>query len=397
LALLVVGGVALYAMTPAERARLDEALGTLVRRAISATKNPPESEPFNAFLRARTGRTVVTPLLIVLNVVVFILMLFDSGELRNPQTLIGWGANFAPRTTNGEWWRVLSAIFVHAGLIHLLVTTAALVPLGLILERAVGPVAFAAVYVAAGVLANVVSLWTTPALNVSSGGSGAMLGVYGLLLASVIWSIVNRPAVSIPLTTAKRIGAGAVVFLLYNVITDDLGSTSELTGFTVGTVAGLVVARGIARERPPARRAALVMAVSMAITVLTAVPVRGILDVRSEIASVIAIEERTAGAYDAAVARFRKGAISAKALAQMIEQSITPELQAAGARLKALRGVPREHARLVSAAEEYLVLREQSWRRRGDGLLDSNTAMLREADRMERTAMEAFQRVKSAG
>ena len=104
-----------------------------------------------------------------------------------------WGASFGPRTTNGEWWRLVASMFVHTGTFQLLVNGAALVQLGLILERLVGHVTFAAVYFAAGLLASIVSLSDYP-MGVSSGASGAIFGLYGLLLASTAWSAVLRAA-----------------------------------------------------------------------------------------------------------------------------------------------------------------------------------------------------------
>lgn len=394
-ALLILAGFGIYIMTPEERARLVDALRAAIFRATEAVKDSPSSEPFNDFLRARTGRTVVTPVLIGLHVAVFVLMLLGSGSFSDPQTLVNWGANFAPRTTNGEWWRLLLAMFVHTGMIHLLITTACLVSVGFVLERAVGSVPFAAVYFAAGLLANVVNLWSAPALTVSSGPSGAIYGLYGLLLASVTWALVSRPEGSIPLTTAKRIGAAAGVFVLYNLITDHLSATGELSGLTAGVVTGLVIARGIVRAKPPVQRAYYVAAASLMIAVLTVAPVRGTIDVRSEIASVVEVEERTAGGYNAVVGKFRNGSVNAQDLAATIDQSIVPELVAARVRLQALRGVPREHRRVLGDAEEYLQLRAEAWRQRAAALRDSDPDLLREADRTEQAALNAFQKIKS--
>ena len=397
LALLVLSGVALYLMTPEERVQLAQSAVAAIRRAIrAAIQSSSSGEPFDDFLRMRTGCPVVTPSLVAVNTLIFTFMLFGPGALNDVQTLVNWGANFAPRTTNGEWWRLITATFVHAGMLHLLATIAGLVPLGLILERAVGRVTFATTYVAAGILASVISLWTTSPMSVSLGASGAIFGIYGLLLASLLWGVFSRPAVSIPLMTVKRIAATAGVFFLYNLLTDDLGTASELAGLATGFVGGLVVARGVTREKPPVRRSAFAMAAAIVIAVLCAIPVRGIADVRPEIAQIAAVEERTAGTYDAAVAKFRHRRITAEALVEVIDRTIMPELQAARARLKALRGVPREQVPLVTAAETYFELREQSWRRRAEGLLRSNMDKLREAEQSERAALEAFESMRTA-
>ena len=107
------------------------------------------------------------------------------------ETLVSWGASFGPRTTNGEWWRLVASMFVHTGSFQLLVNCAALVQLGLILERLVGHVTFAAVYLAAACLRASCSLSDYP-MGISSGASGAIFGLYGLLLASTAWIAVLR-------------------------------------------------------------------------------------------------------------------------------------------------------------------------------------------------------------
>ena len=150
------------------------------------------SAPLRDALRARTRRPLVTPALLAVNAAVFVLMLVGPVRSTIRTHSCGWGANVAPRTTNGEWWRLVTMMFVHAGPLHLLATVAGLVPLGLMLERLVGSVAFATVFFAAGVLAGLVSL-STSAVAVSAGASGAIFGLYGLLSASVIWGAIANP------------------------------------------------------------------------------------------------------------------------------------------------------------------------------------------------------------
>jgi len=122
----------------------------------------------------------------------------------------------------------------------------------------------------------------------------------------------------------------------------------------------------------------------------------GVADVRPEIAKVIALEDRTAVEYEKAVSQFRKGSMSSQALAKMINQTIVPELRAAQARLKSVRGVPAEHQALVASADEYFKLRDESWRLRADALNKLNMKALRAADRSERASLEALQRIRPA-
>src|SRR4029453_13967847 len=100
------------------------------------------------------------------------------------------------------------------------------------------------------------------------------------------------------------------------------------------------------------------------------------IDFTPEIARIAAVEERTADAYDKALANYHLGRTRAKDLIQVIDRTILPELQAMPARVAALRGVPQEQAPLASAAKEFFQLREKSWRRRAEGLVKSNTTIL---------------------
>jgi membrane associated rhomboid family serine protease len=394
--LVILAGVALYLMTPDERRRLANGLLGLANSGIrSLAESSIRHDPFDDFLRSRTRWPVVTLLLLVLHVVTFAAMVMDPGAVGEPEVLIRWGANFAPRTTNGEWWRLFTSTFVHSGTLHLIATIAGLVPLGLVLERTVGHIAFAAIYFATAVVSSIVSLWTASPVAVSAGASGALFGMYGLAVATIIWAIVPRAAGPIPWTTVKRIGVAAAVFGLYNVLTSDLSTTTELSGLLTGIAAGVVVSRGIKRRKPAIYRAGFVVAATAVIVLLCALPLRGLTDIRPEIARVVAIEDRTARTYEAAVGEFKKGWISAEALATVIERKIIPEVQAAHRRILALRGVPKEHRPIVTAANSYLQLREEAWRRRMDGLVKSKMKILREADKSERAALEALQRMRA--
>jgi hypothetical protein len=136
------------------------------------------------------------------------------------------------------------------------------------------------------------------------------------------------------------------------------------------------------------------MAVTVVVAVASAVPLRGVADVRPEISRVLAVEESTASVYQGAVAQFKLGTVSAEALAQVIERKITPELHTMQARLKTLGRVPPEHQPLLASAEEYLRLRDESWRLRAAALHKSSMPALRKAETAERASLEAFERLK---
>jgi membrane associated rhomboid family serine protease len=435
LAVLVLGGYALYTMSPEERIRLKDRLVDRAQYAREeAARRQAEPEPFRDALRERTRWPVVMPALVAVNVIVFVMMGWSSAATAEPEPLVAWGASFGPRTTNGEWWRLISSMFVHAGFIQLVVNCAALVQLGLILERLVGHITFAAVFVAAGVLASLVSVSDYP-MAVSAGASGGIFGLYGLLLASTAWSAIQRgpapaaepqpvalgtfgfrelpraepvetrddggepdrlltPSVRMTLTAAKRLAPVAAIFLLFNMVSGAIGGGAELAGFAAGFICGIVLTSGVSATTPSVRRVAVTMAITVVVAVASAVPLRGLTDIRPEISRVLAVEESTSSAYQGAVKQFKLGTVTADGLAQMIERKITPELHALQARLKALGRIPPEHQPLLSSAEEYLRLRDESWRLRAAALHKASMPALRKAETAERASLEAFERLK---
>jgi len=389
--LAVVLGLVLRGMTPEDRARLGRLVLAAVRFGRDAvTKAPAGCEAFQEALRARTRWTLVTPALVGAQVTIFIFMLVGGAGFADPHTLVDWGGSIGPKTTNGEWWRLATATFVHWGLLHVFVEVAALLQAGLLTERLVGPLAFAVVYTASGLLAGLWGLSAHP-VSVSAGAAGAVFGVYGLLLALLVWGLVQRSPLTIPLAALKRLWPGAVMFTLYNMVSEGIVSESMQAGLVVGFVCGMVMAVRVSVHKPPARRVCAALAATMAIVVVSAAPLRGLADVTGEVALVTEAEERTAGAYDAAVERFKVGRLTAEALAQIADHVVS-EMQLLQTRLASLDHVPMEHEPMLAAASEYLRLREESWRLRAKGLRAGHMRTLQQAEGAESAALAALRR-----
>ena len=393
--LLLLGGL-YYFTTPEEKARFVRRVrGGRQQFAEASIYIQPERGPFGEALRARTPLALVTPALIALNIAIFVGMLFGAGALSDPNTLVGWGGNFGPRTTNGEWWRLVTAMFVHAGPLHLLVSIVGLVQIGIITERLFGRAAFATAYLAAGVLASLVSL-ALHSVNVSVGASASIFGVYGLFLAALIAGNVFRSPLTVPLMTALKLVPSAGLFVLYSATAGSDGA-AQIAGLAVGFVYGLVLAQEVGSRTPSPLRVAATTGAVLVVAIAVAVPLRGLTDVRPEIERVAAVEQETASSYDRAVRRFTTGEISIVGLSEVIDQAILPELRAARARFKALVRVQREQQPLVVAANEYFRLREESWRVRADALRKTNQATMKQAEDKERDSLLALERIAPGG
>jgi hypothetical protein len=124
------------------------------------------------------------------------------------------------------------------------------------------------------------------------------------------------------------------------------------------------------------------------------VPLRGIADIGPSVAQVVAAEDRTAKVYQYAVSQFVKGRATAEELASLIEDTILPDLQSASAPLRMLGRVAREQQPLVADAGEYVRFRNESWQLRADGLRAGDMRGLKAADKAERAALTAFERIR---
>lgn len=135
-------------------------------------------------MRAPAREVPVTAGLVALNVLVFLVIAAAGGGWWHAVhgVQLDWGANFAPATQDGQWWRLGSAMFIHFGVWHLVVNMWALWDIGRLLERLLGRWRFVAHYLGAGVCGNVLSLVVQGNRAVSGGASGAVFGLYGALL-----------------------------------------------------------------------------------------------------------------------------------------------------------------------------------------------------------------------
>ncbi|UZR95247.1 rhomboid family intramembrane serine protease [Chondrinema litorale] len=179
----------------------------------------------------------VTPILIILNVSIFILMLLAGVHILTPesQDLINWGANFKPYTLDGGWLRLLTSCFLHAGILHLLLNMYALLYIGVLLEPLLGKSRFLSAYLISGIAASLASLWWND-LTVSVGASGAIFGMYGVLLALLLNNIIGSAVKKAMLTSISFfIGYN----ILYGIRTDSgIDNAAHIGGLLSGVVIG---------------------------------------------------------------------------------------------------------------------------------------------------------------
>jgi membrane associated rhomboid family serine protease len=124
----------------------------------------------------------ITTLLIAINVLVYLITVGQGGGVGSPGgRLFINGALDGPDVANGDWWRLFTAMFLHASLLHIAFNMLALWWFGSVVERSLGPVRYLLVYVASGLAGSAGAIIASPnALTV--GASGAIFGLLGSLL-----------------------------------------------------------------------------------------------------------------------------------------------------------------------------------------------------------------------
>jgi membrane associated rhomboid family serine protease len=388
--ILVLGGITLVMMTADERI-------AVARGALERCRDAVGAGAGRWAARRASGDPLplATTAVAVIMVAVFVGMLTADGALRDPATVLAWGGSVGPRTTNGEWWRLVTATFVHSGPLQLAAMLAGFVQVGCLVERAVGRLAFLSVVLVAGTVANLLSLYTS-SIAVTAGASGAVFGACGLLAATCCACAITRSSMPFTWRDLRRSLPGVAVFVVYVAATSRLSGPPVLAALAIGLIAGLMLARGDRSHATTRRRVTALAAAATATIVVCAVPLRGIADVRPAVDRVAAVEARTSKAYLAAATRFRDGTLPATALIEMIDQSIVPDLRTARAQLAALEGVPDEQQRIITGLEEYFRLRNESWELRSAALRSSRMRQLQEADAKEWQALAALKQTRAA-
>lgn len=125
------------------------------------------------------GKPFFTYILLTINIFMFFILELTGGSMDIEQ-LIKFGAKYNPAILDGEWWRIISSMFLHIGALHLFMNMLAIYYLGIAVERIYGSFRFLIIYFLSGIGGGLASFAFT--INVSAGASGALFGLFGALL-----------------------------------------------------------------------------------------------------------------------------------------------------------------------------------------------------------------------
>ncbi len=218
----------------------------LMRRTTDLTEAPQlpvaRAEPSGTTHHEKT--VSIALVLVAINCAVFVAMVLSGVSWMKPtsEQLIHWGACYGPATLSDQWWRLLTATFVHIGIVHLLLNMWCLWELGKLAETLFDKWSFLLVYLLSGIAGEVTSVGWRPT-GISAGASGAIFGLTGALIAA-LW-IGKLP---VPRDQMKETLRSVLLFAGYNLAYCAVKSNIDNAAHIGGLVAGLLIGAALSQH-----------------------------------------------------------------------------------------------------------------------------------------------------
>lgn len=194
-------------------------------------------EDLKNFVRCRT-----TCSLIVINFLIFALTRFTG------DSLYAAGQLYAPAVLEeGQWWRLVTAMFLHANIQHIGSNMLVLYAAGVVVERNFGHVRTFFIYMVSGVAGNLFSVWYETEFSVRRVSVGASGAVYGIMAAMILLIILARHQIRRGSSIWIRLLLMLVYFAYSAAIETGVNNQAHIGGFVSGLVISLVLSPGSGR------------------------------------------------------------------------------------------------------------------------------------------------------
>ncbi len=369
---------------------------------------------FNEKLRRlateRHALASVTNVIIALNVAVFIVMAGFLGagwfEVTDMTPYILYGANNGAATTDGEWWRLVTSMFMHYGVLHLVLNMWALFQAGSLVERLLGRALYAFVYLASGVGGSLLSLVWHGDKIWSAGASGAIFGVYGALLGYMLSEkqALPRPVFQ-PMLKSTLTFAGYNLF--YGLIHPGIDNAAHIGGFVIGVGLGWLIAMpldsALRAERfwPKLRLGGAAFGALVAVGIAAAPRFNySVREERSwaEAAKGFTEDEQTLlSQLNTELPRWQQRGDNGATMVRLVEQDLTPFYAKFGQRIDALVLAPgRITGERRKALSQFVQIRLEAYQHLLRAVKEKNRAELRAYAAAEARAAEVIQAFRSA-
>jgi len=223
--------------------------------ASQTEPKPAEGSALPAQRSIASKPALATYALLAINIAIFIIMVASGVSWISPRTgqVLRWGADYGPYTLGGQYWRLITSMFLHFGIIHLAGNMWCLWSLGQLTEKLLGSISVLGLYLLTGIGASLLSLSWDP-MRVSAGASGAIFGLAGALISVLYFGRLGLQ----PEGKQKLLGY-VVRFAFINLVfglSAHIDNMAHLGGLVSGLLIGLFLARtfNLAPEERPAKR-----------------------------------------------------------------------------------------------------------------------------------------------
>lgn len=190
----------------------------------------------------RESSITLTNVLFGANVMVFVAMVIASGPSLDftGQVMVHFGANVGPLTLSGQWWRLLTYMFLHGGIFHIAMNMWCLWNLGMLCESLYGRWTYAAIYLITGIAAGLASVAWNPGV-LSVGASGAIFGLAGALIASFSLGEFSLSGISVKSTLSSLLFFAAFS-LFFGGVSSQIDNACHVGGLISGLILGALIA-----------------------------------------------------------------------------------------------------------------------------------------------------------
>ena len=187
------------------------------------------------------GENKAAAILININILVFLWMVFSGMNIMSPtpQELLEIGGNRRMEVESGEYWRLFTSVFIHGGIVHLFMNMIGLSIGATLLEPIIKLPRLLIIYILCGILASYTSiLWHTN--TVSVGASGAIFGLYGLILAFNVWKVYSKEMRGVTWLLLGLYAGVSLVFGMLGGIDNAAHIGGLVSGFVIGSFLSLI-------------------------------------------------------------------------------------------------------------------------------------------------------------
>jgi rhomboid protease GluP len=177
------------------------------------------------------------PLTVAIIAVLLLILIFEIrvGALESREAIVAMGALARERVAAGDYWRLLTAPWLHGSVDHLLGNGIALYILGMVCESAFGRAQFLVLYVLSGLAGSLLSVVMSPGPSV--GASGAIFGLQG---AAIVLFRMHRERL---LVRDRRVGLVLIIWALYTIVGGFMEPLIDNGAHIGGALGGALITR----------------------------------------------------------------------------------------------------------------------------------------------------------